>query len=74
VGCHITRKAKLMARGKLVTIIKEVHIQYEVDAGVSPLSDEQAIDTVKLRMDTGSPLGLLEETTKTTSYKVEEKS
>jgi hypothetical protein len=71
---YIKRETKLMAKGKLVTVVKEVREQYEVDAGTGALSDDQAIETVKARMSAGSPLGLVDDPkVKITGFEVTEK-
>lgn len=58
---------------KIVTVVREVRSRYEVEAGTGALSDEQAIDTVKARMEAGSPLGLVDEKSKVTGFEVNEK-
>lgn len=64
-----------MTKDKVVTVIKEVRMKFEVEAGGNDLTDDQAIETVKARLDAGSPLGFLheEEEEKILKFEVTEK-
>jgi len=55
---------------KVVTVVKEHLLIYEVDGDPT---DEQAIDMVKARMQTNSPLGLVSDEETTKKFKVKEK-
>lgn len=59
---------------KVVTVVKEHLLVYEVESGPGEkLTDEQAIDMVKARMQTQSPLGLVSDEETTKKFKVREK-